>query len=248
MNSPGYDFSGFYNSISAWATDFTNPGSVYYVSDNYSGDVVYVFPSFSDLLYSTNYQQVSVPHGGTGMTAFSGRFYVQDPGAGVSNPSGVDVYDTSTWSFVMHFDIPNIPTSDNSCGYSWGGYSCIDIEMDSGSRLYVIAADNTNGDRQTIYEINPSDGSIIYTTPTDSPARSTLGDCWIMCRKMYCLSSYSSNYVYYQYDMDSMSSTYVSIPLQSYGYTTSLLYSPYENYLYQFDSGRLVLYTSLSTF
>ena len=243
-----------------WFTDFADPGQKYWTVDGYLGCSLREFSSLSDLTNQINAIDRTLSFEGTNHLVYDGMMYVQAlPNplecTNFANPGWINVVDTTTWQIVRQITIPNMTPIDNGCSYSWGGYSCIDMAVDVGGRIYAIVGDITNPygyNSQTIYEIDGESGLIIDTQQTSSPSRGSLGDCWIMCRRMYCTESYVSTTVEYIWDMGTEQSVPVFFP-QQFGmdvgiYTTAIQYSPNEGargYFYNWNDHKLLRYTDI---
>ena len=76
--------------------------------------------------------------------------------------------------------------------------------------------------------------------------KNRVGNCFIVCRRVYCLSSsykFDSRVAYYM-DTDTGFQGFVNIPfIIKYGSLSSIEYNPYDQTLYGWDNGHAVVYS-----
>ena len=76
--------------------------------------------------------------------------------------------------------------------------------------------------------------------------KNRLGNCFIICKKVYCVNgatSYDSRVVFFM-DTDSGFEGFVNVPFViKYGSLSSIEYNPRDQLLYGWDNGHAVVYS-----
>ncbi|CAH1802430.1 unnamed protein product [Owenia fusiformis] len=129
---------------------------------------------------------------------------------------------------------------NNAYPYKWGGYSDIDLALDSGNRLYAIYGSKRNNGNYAIALLDIDTLVIVATWQIDVEKRQTR-DSFMANGMLYILDS---NYHFtYRFDTTTNSLTSLSSSEFQYGsrkgYLTSLQYIPGRCELLAYDKGYL---------
>ena len=127
-----------------------------------------------------------------------------------------------------------------------GQRSSVDLEVDE-SGVWIIYSTPDNDGLVVVSKINVTSLEAEDTWYGNFPKQS-LGDCFVSCGTLYCISAYnlSNIKVNYYFDTKTNEEGFVDVPFDSkYGEIKSLKYSPYDQKLYVWDKGHAVVYDLL---
>ena len=127
--------------------------------------------------------------------------------------------------------------------YTSGGRSSIDLEVDE-SGLWMIYSTTGSQGLIVFSRLNATTLEIGSTWYGNFPKKH-LGNCFIVCGTLYCVSSHDSHTakVNYFYDTNTNEEGFMNVSFDSkYGEISSLNYNPYDQKLHAMDNAHAVVY------
>ena len=238
VSSPEY-FGTFGNTWGAWMQDplETLGEGLVWEMEAYDNQLeVRRFPSIGDMSSrsSITYQYLSYGYDGTGHVVYDGYLYYNE-----AYGPGIRKVDLATMAEVDSLTIPGAGYR-NTYSYQWGGYSDIDLAVDEDG-LWVIYATSANDGRLVLSKIDVDTFSITDTWNTDSDSKTSIGNAFMICGKLYATGSYSSpsTTINFKFDPETGEESNPGIPIENPGgYNSSIDYNPLEQKLYSWDHAR----------
>ncbi|CAH1784152.1 unnamed protein product [Owenia fusiformis] len=173
---------------------------------------------------------------GTGHVIYAGFFYCN-----LANSNRVVKIQISTKENVGEVALTDAGFH-NTYPYSWGGYSDIDLALDTGNQLYAIYGSKQNGGNYAIAHLDIDTLLIIKTWQLNVKKRGS-GNSFMANRMLYILNSYSSpTYFTHRFDtrtsrLTSLSPSELRYPGPKKGYINSLEFIPGKCELLVWDNG-----------
>ncbi|XP_072034235.1 noelin-like [Amphiura filiformis] len=124
-----------------------------------------------------------------------------------------------------------------------GQRSSIDLEVDEAG-VWLIYSTPANQGLVVLSKINTTTLEIEDTWSGNFPKK-FLGDCFVACGTLYCISPYAlpNIKVNYFYNTKTNEEGFMNVPFDSkYGEIKSVKYNPYDQKLYVWDDGYAVVY------
>jgi hypothetical protein len=222
---------------------FTDPeqalGEHVYVMDSYNGSTITQYDDMDEFENGTASDSwtLTYSYDGTGAVAYNGYLYYNQ-----ANTRNMVQYDLASHAVVTTVTLTNAGYR-NTYHYGWGGYSDIDFSVDENG-LWVLYSTSANSGKLVVSKLS-EDLDIEDTWNTNSEAKTSMGNAFVVCGLVYAMDSYSGssttlNYVYDTSDSsDSSESISISIPG---GYSSSVHYNYLDQELWAWDYSQHLTY------
>ncbi|XP_063967708.1 noelin-like [Lytechinus pictus] len=243
--SEPFTVRGLGNRVGAWFRDpIRDYMKVYYVPFHNPRSTFQVdrFAHITDFRDGTEYESrymlpSNLPAQGPGMVAFNGSLYYH-----ALETRQIVRYDFEN-DTVVNTNVISDAVINNRGSYMVQSYSDIDFAVDE-SGLWAIYVSESDKTKTAISRLDPETLNLVETYM--APFRkSRMGNCFMVCRKLYCLSSFFSTDTTVESVYDTSLDDYriISVPLDvRFQDMTSLDYNPRDQKLYGWDNGHQVVY------
>ena len=152
-------------------------------------------------------------------------------------------YDIGTNKTVGTKILPTEIGITSTYPYTSGGSSSIDLEVDE-SGLWMIYSTASNYGMIVISKLNTTSLDIENTWYGNFPKK-YLGNCFVTCETLYCISSHESHSakVNYFYNTKTNSEGFMNVAFESiYGNIQSVNFNPHDQKLHAIDDEHAVVY------
>ncbi|CAL9695676.1 unnamed protein product [Knipowitschia caucasica] len=177
------------------------------------------------------------PVEGTGATMYRGSLYYQR-----RRSRTLIRYDLSSESIAARRELPHAGFH-GQFPYSWGGYTDIDLAVDEQGLWAIYSTSKARG-AIVIAQLDPNSLEVRKTWETNI-RKNSVANAFMICGKLYTVSSYTSpdTTVNYVYDTGSSQGRTVSVPFKNkYRYNSMIDYNPVQKKLLAWDNFHIVSY------
>jgi len=228
-----------------WMDDATDPSGKLWVIPDFETNTVYEYLSMADLLASNIHMTYTLPFSfaGTGHIVWGGNLYYNKLGS-----NEMIKYNLATQTVLL--DVPLTGAgSMNTYHYEWGGYSDIDFAVDENG-LWVMYSTAANSGKLVVSSLNPATLAVTNTWNTNSEAKTSMGNAFIINGVVYCVDSYSQINQTVNYTYNTFTSTGSAAAItwtDGDSYMTSLQYNPTTHVIYEWDNDNLYTHSAAVT-
>nr|ABA26923.1 amassin [Mesocentrotus franciscanus] len=243
--SEPFTVRGLGNKIGAWFRDPIKDYIKVYYAPFHNPRLTYQVDRFAhvaDFRGATDYESrymlpTNLPAQGPGMVAYNGSLYYH-----VFQSRQIVRYDLGNQTVVATGEISDA-VINNRGSYMPESSSDIDLAVDELGlwAIYVSVSDETN---TMMSRLDPETLDIIETWVAPFP-KYQAGNCFMVCGRLYCLSSFFSTdtTVELVYETSSNEFRVLDVPFDiRFGEMMSLDYNPRDQKLYGWDNGHQVVY------
>lgn len=230
--------------FSPWIFDLFQPFPPSFEHSSYScyQNIVNVYASMRDLQLGVMERGITLPDyaQGSGMVAYNGSLYYN-----VRSSRDIARYDIAEQRSKKS-PLPPTTIVENRGAYLSGAYSDIDFAVDE-SGLWVIFTTSSTDGVISISKLDP-DTLLPSDTWVTSVAKSRQGNCFVICQVLHCTNGFRTHtdLINYYFDTKTSIESFTYVPIDSkYWATFALSYNPYDQKLYGWDNGHLVVYQIL---
>ncbi|CAB1414876.1 unnamed protein product [Pleuronectes platessa] len=173
----------------------------------------------------------------TGATVYRGSLYYQR-----RRSRTIIRYDLASESTAARRDLPHAGFH-GQYPYSWGGYTDIDLSVDEQGLWAVYSTSKAKG-AIVISQLDPNTLQVKKSWETNI-RKTSVANSFIICGKMYTVSSYAAptTVINYMYDTATSQGKTIAIPFRNkYHYNSMVDYSLAQRKLFAWDNFHIVSY------
>ncbi|KAJ8045528.1 Noelin [Holothuria leucospilota] len=224
---------------------------VFSLSNSRYHNYLNIYPTVTEFQNAGTSLRVNLPvyAQGTGMVAYNGSLFFH-----ISNGNNYR-YDSNSNMKIGKYDIelqqitqvplPSDTRSGNNGAYLSDTYSDIDFAVDE-SGLWVIYSRTSSKGVMIVSKVDPETLAFTTTFVTSVP-KTTVGNCFVMCKVFYCTNSFNTHAdkskINYYFDTKTSTEGFLYIPIDNkFRASYALNYNPYDQKLYGWDNGHQVVY------